>query len=271
MSGKGGKSPAAGAEPAVSPGVSPGISEDRLLGGRLLLRQPVEGYRVAIDPVLLAAAVPAAPGERALDLGCGVGAAALCLARRVAGVLVDGLEREPLLVRLARENAALNDLADAVRVFEGDVRTPPVGMRAGALAPERHDHVLCNPPYLERGAATPSPKVLRAAANLESEATLGDWVAAALGMARPGGSVSFIHRADRLDALLAVLADGAGEAVVFPLWPKDGKPAKRVIVRAWKGRAGGYVTAPGLVLHQADGRFTDAAEAVLRHAAALTF
>ena len=249
---------------------APAVSEDRLLGGRLVLRQPREGYRVAIDPVLLAAAVPAAAGEQALDLGCGVGAAALCLARRVAGVTVDGLEREPLLVRLARENAALNDLADRVRAFEGDVRRPPA-----ELAPESYDHVLCNPPYLERGRATPSPKALRASANVEDEATLGDWVTAALRLARPGGSLTFIHRADRMEALLAALGDAAGESVVFPLWPKGrdatAKPAKRVIVRAWKGRTAGSTTAPGLVLHQADGRFTEEAEAVLRHAAALAF
>lgn len=242
------------------------VSEDRLLGGRLVLRQPVEGYRVAIDPVLLAAAVPAAAGERALDLGCGVGAASLCLARRVAGVAVDGLEREPWLVRLARDNAALNDLAAAVRPFAGDMRRPPA-----ELVPESYDHVLCNPPYLERGTATPSPKALRAAANLEDEATLGDWVTAALRMARPGGSLTVIHRAERLDELLAALEAGAGDAVVFPLWPKGGKPAKRVIVHAWKGRVAGHTTAPGLVLHQPDGRFTEAAESVLRHAAALAF
>ena len=61
----------------------PSFTEDRLLGGRIRLRQPATGYRVAIDPVFLAASVPAEPHQLVLDVGCGAGAAMLCLAARV--------------------------------------------------------------------------------------------------------------------------------------------------------------------------------------------
>ena len=71
-------------------GADPDFTEDRILGGRVLLRQPAQGYRVAIDPVLLAAAAPARAGDLVLDVGCGVGAAALCLAARVPGVRAVG-------------------------------------------------------------------------------------------------------------------------------------------------------------------------------------
>src|SRR5580692_7243816 len=89
-------------------------SDDALLGGRVHLHQPAQGYRVAIDPVLLAAAVPAAEGDRVLDIGCGVGAASLCLAARVPGCRIVGLELQPALAQLAAENAARNAVADRV-------------------------------------------------------------------------------------------------------------------------------------------------------------
>ena len=77
-------------------------SDDMLFGGRVKLRQPVDGYRVAIDPVLLAAAVPARDEDPVLDIGCGTGAASLCLAARVQGCKVVGLERDHALAQLAQ-------------------------------------------------------------------------------------------------------------------------------------------------------------------------
>jgi tRNA1(Val) A37 N6-methylase TrmN6 len=88
-------------------------------------------------------------------------------------------------------------------------------------------------------------------------------------MARPKGSITFIHRADRMEQLLAQLSGRAGEIVVFPLWPGQDKPAKRLLLRARKSVATPTRLTPGLVLHEADGRYTAAAEAVLRGGAAL--
>ena len=241
-----------------------GASEDALLGGRVRVRQPMTGERIAIDPVLLAAAVPARRGERVLDAGAGVGAAALCLARRVPGVRVTGLERVPALVALARTNAALNRLASRVVMRPGDIGEPPAAIASGGF-----HHVMANPPHLEARRAQPSPVAGRRAARIEANATLDDWVRFCLAAVRRRGSVTLVHRADRLDALLGALGAGAGEIVVFPLWPKQGRPAKRVIVRARKGVATALRLAPGLTLHEADGRFSAAAEAVLREAAPL--
>ena len=101
-------------------------------------------------------------------------------------------------------------------------------------------------------------------ATVEGDADLADWVRFALTMVRPKGTVTFIHRADRIDALLAEIAGRAGEVVVFPLWPGPGKPASRILVRARKQVAAPARLAAGLVLHEPDGRLTAAAEAVLR-------
>lgn len=243
----------------------PATSEDGLLGGRIHLQQKVTGYRVAIDPVLLAAAVPAVSGNRVLDIGCGVGAAALCLAHRVPGCRVTGIERERDLVRLASDNIALNNLSGRVSAMTGDLLNPPPRLEPGGF-----DHVMANPPYLEAGAATPPPDPGRAAAHVEGAADLAAWVRFALTMVRAKGSITFIHRADRIEQLLAQIAGRAGEIVVFPLWPGMDKPAKRILVRARKEVATPTRLAPGLVLHHADGRYTAAAEAVLRGAAGLT-
>ena len=153
----------------------------------------------------------------------------LCLAARVPQCRVVGLELQRDLVRLAGDNSLLNGMADRLSVMVGDLLQPPP-----RLSPGSFDHVMANPPFIERGRGSRSPNPAKAAATIEGDAALGDWVRFALGMVRAKGSVTFIHRADRIDALLAQLAGRAGEIVIFPLWPRAGQAASRILVQARK-------------------------------------
>jgi len=239
-------------------------TEDRLLGGRVILRQPRRGLRAAIDPVLLAAAVPAKAGDRILEIGAGTGAAALCLARRVEGVLVHGLELQRDLAGLLSDNAAANGLADRVLAVPGDLLRPPTIMER-----DTYDHVLANPPYLDPASADSPADEGRKIATVQGEADLEDWVRFGLSMTKPRGTYTVIHRADRIAELLAAFSRETGGIVVFPLWPRAGQAAKRVIVQARKGSGAPLTLAPGLALHDAGSGYTQEAEAALRHASAL--
>ncbi len=240
-------------------------TEDTVLGGRIRLRQPAAGYRAAIDPVMLAAAVPAGPGDMVLDVGTGVGTAALCLAWRIPNARIRGVELQSDLFDLARSNVEANGVGGRVEIMLGDLLRPP-----SRLAPGAFNHVMANPPFLPIDAGNAPPDSGKALATREHEAVLADWVRFALNMLRPKGSVTFIYRADRMERLLAALAQHrVGEIVVFPLWPGGNRPASRILVRARKDVASPSRLAAGLVLHEADGRYTAAAEAVLREGAGL--
>ncbi|WP_369407928.1 methyltransferase domain-containing protein, partial [Roseomonas rosulenta] len=169
-------------------------TDDRLLGGRVLLRQPLEGFRAGLDAVLLAAFVPAAPGQRVLEAGCGTGAVFLCLAARVPGLSVTVVEREPTMAALARGNAAANGVA--ATVIEGDVGDVAI---ARGIAP--CDHAFANPPYWPGG--TPPPGAVRRAATHEGGAGLAAWAAFLAAGLRAGGTVSLVLPAARFDAGVA--------------------------------------------------------------------
>ncbi len=240
------------------------VSEDGLLDGRVRLLQPRGGYRAAIDPVLLAAAARPGPEARVLDLGCGTGAAALCLAARCPGVRVLGVESQPAYAALARRSAALSGLAERLTVVEGDARDP----RSLPPAWRPFDWAIANPPYFLDGP--PAPDAGRARAHHGGAADLGAWVAAAAKALKPRGGLALVHQAERLDdALAALAAAGFGAVEVIPLWPKAGRVAKRVLVRGEKGRKTRMSLLPGLVLHREDGNFTAAARRILFEAASL--
>ncbi|PCJ60082.1 MAG: methyltransferase [Rhodospirillaceae bacterium] len=248
---------------------APEWSEDALLDGRVRLVQARSGYRVAMDSVFLAAAVPARDGDHVLDIGTGSAAAALCLARRVGGVAVDGLEIQDAMCLLAERNIGLNGVGDRVRVLSGDLLDPPAVFAGAPFAGASYDHVMANPPHLEAAKAVLPAAADRAIAHVEGRACLADWVRFALRMARPGATLTFLHRFDRCEELLAQLAEGAGALQVLPLLPMAGKAAKRVLVQGRKGAAASQNFCDGLVLHEPDGSYTKAAQAVLRTADAL--
>lgn len=243
------------------------LTADGFLGGRLTILQPRTGYRAATDPVLLAASVPAVAGQRVLELGCGAGVASLCLAARVAGLHATGIERQPAYADLARRNAAANGLE--LEVITADLASLPKALRATSF-----DHVLANPPYFRAGDGTQARDRGREAAFRE-ETPLSDWIDAGLRRLSPGGWLTMIHLAERLDDVLSALRGRAGSILILPIAPRADRAATRIILRTRKGgKAPLQLLAPFILhdgaTHLADGDdFAESARAVLRHGSAL--
>jgi tRNA1(Val) A37 N6-methylase TrmN6 len=237
-------------------------TQDRLLGGRVQFTQPASGYRAAIDPVLLAASVPADAGASVLEGGTGAGAAALCLLARLPQLRVTGIEIDPELAGLARANAATNGMDGRLEVIEADL----LEFRAG-----RFDHAMANPPFQRHGSGTAraDPRGRRADREAAPEA-LAAWIAALGRRLAARGSLALVLPAARLsESLAACRAAGLGAISVLPVAPHAGEPAGRILVRARKSARGPDRLLAPLVLHDAGGRFTPEVEAVLRDGAAL--
>ncbi len=231
-----------------------------LLGGRVKYAQLEHGHRTGIEPVLLAACVPARPGELVLEAGTGAGAGLLCLAARVDGVRGVGVEREAELAALARANFAANRF-DGLEAVQADLAV----WRAEAV----FDHGFANPPWHDP-AGTASADGLRDGAKRRAPGLLGQWILCLARALRHRGTLSLALPAGVVpEALAGLAAAGCGSAAVFPLWARAGAPAKLVLLRGVRGGRGAFRLLPGLVLHRADGGFTEAADAVLRGAAAL--
>lgn len=242
-------------------------TEDAFLGGRLILQQPARGYRAGTDPVLLAAAVPAMPGQSVLELGCGVGAAALCLMARVPGLDVTGVELQPDYADLARRNATRNALP--LGVVTADLARLPDDLRHRAF-----DHVIANPPYFDPARSLPAQDGGKATA-FAGDTPLAAWIDTALRRLAPGGRLTVIQRIERLPELLAACDTRIGGLRVLPLAGRDGRAPERVILHGRKGGRAAFRLLPALSIHAGpahDGdrdSFAPAIAAVLRDGAPL--
>jgi len=240
------------------------FTDDAVLGGRLVLRQPRKGHRVGHDAILLAAASDAADGGHAVELGAGAGAAGLALAQRVVGLAVTLVEIDPLLAALAEHNAKRNGLADRARVVALDVAAPDDEFARQGVRGESATCVLMNPPFNDAARQNVSPDPQRRLAHAASGDTLVQWVGRATWLLAPSGVLTLIWRADGLGGVLAALSPDFGGITAMPIYPRPDAAAIRVLVRAVKGSRVPLALAPGLTLNDANARPTAKAEAILR-------
>jgi tRNA1(Val) A37 N6-methylase TrmN6 len=244
-------------------------TEDRVLDGRVRLRQPARGYRAGLDAALLAAACDAGTGARVVEAGCGAGAALLAAAMRRPEACFTGVERDPAALALARENIVLNGLEGRVEAVAGDV-----ALRFSGLGLPVFDAALANPPFFDNPDALRGPAAERRGAWMADDG-LEAWIGWLSKAVREGGTITLIHRADRLADILALLAPKAGSPQVRPVLPFADQPAKRVLVRAVKSGKAPMRLLPALVLHDRPnergegGKHTAEAEAILRGEAGL--
>jgi tRNA1(Val) A37 N6-methylase TrmN6 len=236
-----------------------GLTDDAVLGGRVRLRQPATGYRAGVDAALLAAACDAGEGARVLDAGCGAGAVMLAAAARRPWARFVGVERDGEAVTVAAANILLNDMDSRATLVEADIGAP--FSRLG-MAP--FDAALANPPYFDDEHALRGPAPAKRGAWLAPEG-LAAWTTFLIKAVREGGTITLIHRADRLADILAGLAPKAGSFQIRGVHPFADAPAKRVLVRAVKTGKAPLRLLPPLVLHARDAAgHTPEVEAILR-------
>ncbi|MGB7973769.1 MAG: methyltransferase [Roseiarcus sp.] len=250
----------------ASAGAPDALTEDRWLGGRLMLVQPKRGHRVGTDAALLVAAAADGRQGRIVDVGAGVGAVGLALAQLNPLASVDCLEIDPEAAALAERNAERNGLQSRTRVLRLDALNSKERREAGL--PESASCVVTNAPFFDAHAVRASPDEGKARAHVlghaEAGATLADWIRASLAILAPGGRFVMIHRPDALSEILAAIGNRLGALALLPVHPASGGSAHRLLVSGVKGSRAPLRLAPGLILHEADGRLTAEADAIHR-------
>ena len=218
------------------------LTHDAFLGGRLHIWQPRKGYRAGVDPVLLAAATQAQTGDTILELGCGVGTAALCLSARVPGVHVTGVEVQSDYAALAARNGQENNAP--FDVVTADLTALPTDLRQ-----QQFSFVIMNPPYFDRASGTAATDHGRDMA-LGGDTPLAAWLDVGIKRIAARGHLVLIQRIERLPEVLAGIDGRLGSVVVCPVAGRTGKAPELFLLKARQGgRAAFRMTSP-LIMHE---------------------
>lgn len=238
------------------------LTKDAFLGGKLSVWQTAQGFRAGLDSILLGTSVPDTAGKL-LDLGAGVGVAALCALTQNEQIEAVLAEIDPDMAELAQRNIDDNGYADRAKVLTLDILAPGSERKAAGLATDMFDVVIANPPYFTAG--TPAPNAVRAGARHMSGEVLDGWVKTAASSAHAQGIVIFIHTAGALPQLLSSFSARMGGLTVLPIASRPGMAASRVLIKGHKGSRAPLTLLPPVALHGADGNgFTPAIDAVFR-------
>ncbi len=242
------------------------FTQDTVLDGRVQLRQSRHGYRAGLDAALLAAACDAQDGQRVIEAGCGTGAVLLAAAIRRQGTHFTGIEIDPGYLSLANANIELNGLAERTQVIAGDV-----GTRFKSLGLPTFDAALANPPFFDDATQLRGLSPARHGAWINDNG-LAAWIAFLVTSVHEGGTITLIHRADKLDVILIEFGRKCGGIQILPIHPFADVPAKRVLVRAIKVSKASLRILPPLTVHDRQGgRHTPLVEDILRGRLALTW
>lgn len=225
---------------------------DAILYGELMLEQPVDGPRVSVDTVLLASFVKTRSKERLIELGSAHGAVSLLLARKFPSAVIEGLEIQPELVEIARNNAAVNGLKERVSFRQGDLR------KVREIFPaQSFDTVVVNPPYDEAMSSRHSPRESEAVARHGTECTLEDVAAAARYLLVNRGKLFLVLRAKRTAELMFLLSRERVEAKrIRPVYPSPGREASVVLVQATRSAGKGVILETPLYIQDGQGNYT---------------
>jgi FkbM family methyltransferase len=222
------------------------LTEDSILNGKIKLFQPQNGYRAALDPIILASFIRLTPSQRVLDVGCGVGTISMILKRNENTAEITALDMDKEMCQICEQNASTNGLA---------VEVLNTGIENYALSKEgAFDHVVTNPPFFEEKSSRISDS--KKLANFET-ISLVEWISLCLNNLKNKGIFSIIHRVSRLEEILSTLKGRAGAVKITPIFPKSDREANRIVVQAKKSSKSETTILPGIIVHQENGSYSE--------------
>lgn len=227
------------------------ITKDSILNGAISLYQPKRGYRIAIDPIILASAIKIKEDQTILDVGCGVGTISLILKYLDKSQKITSIDIDPFMTDLCKKNSEINNLP--LNIINH-------GIDFDILKGKNFDCVVTNPPFYNLGSFRSSEKKLTA--NFET-ISIENWISFCIKRLRNQGIFYIIHIPEKLNSILVAFGDSVGKIEIVPIYSHSNQCAKRIIVKCKKGSKEPLKILPGIISHQENNEYSDTLKSIL--------
>lgn len=214
----------------------------------LKIIQRTDFFNFSLDSVLLSSFLTINRNtKKILDLGTGNGVIPLLLSKR-SNAKIFGIELQEVSADLARRNVDLNNLSDRIEIINDNMLN-----HKSHFEDESFDGIVCNPPFFKLDG---NPEQLNnldqlTLARHEISIDLEGIVAVASKLLKQRGYFAMVHRADRIDEILASFHK-------YKITPKrirfcyanPEKEAKILLVEGMKASESSLKVLPPLFTHQ---------------------
>ena len=219
----------------------------------LVIIQNKNKFRFGTDAVLLSYYAKIKSGGRCIDLGTGTGIIPLLISAKSDSREIVGLDIQSELCEMATRSVEHNKLTDRIKIVCGDVKNIQK-----LFGKETFENVVSNPPYMKNGSGFQSEHESIAMSRHETMCNIQDIAKAAEYLLKDKGTLSMIHRPNRLVDVLSILRECSLEpkSIRF-VHPKAGKAPNLFLINAQKNTKPFLKVEDPLIVRLADGQYTD--------------
>tara|TARA_B100000029_G_scaffold428174_1_gene437945 strand:- start:988 stop:1713 length:726 start_codon:yes stop_codon:yes gene_type:complete len=237
-------------------------SLDEFLGGKIKIFQPIKGYRGGIDAVLLASFVNAIKNTKILDAGSGTGLISFCLAYRLSGIKITGIEKNFYYHSLSLKSLQFNKLKSKIDFIKNDLKN---------INEPIFDLIISNPPWYEKNSTYKSNNFLINEARIES-LSLDEWVKKINQNLKTNGSYYTIFPYKRISKLVDVLNQYFNNIAIYPISSfSDTEPNKAIIFAKKSDQDSRIGEFERIIIHKNDKTFMENINNVLSKGMPFTF
>ena len=233
--------------------LSNNVTVDKILKGKISIIQLKKGFRYGFDAVFLAAFVNGylkkLKKKKFLlaDVGSGVGTISLIIAYINEEINITAIENNDSYLEIANENIIINNFQKKINAIKADI------LNINSHLINSFDIVVTNPPFYnqqQKKSLNELDNYAKRIINYES------WIENSVNLLKDKGVIFLIIPTGLLERSLKSLCTKTGSFKIFPIWPNQKKPSKRLILLAKKGGASPIELMSGIRLLNNQGKVT---------------
>ena len=199
----------------------------------MVILQKKNGFRFGEDAILIADFFSPTKSGKLLDIGTGTGIISILLSRNPNVTHITSVEIQDEMADMASRSIKENHLEEKIEVLNIDIKKLDRG--------NSFDYIVSNPPYMKSLGGKVNPNSMKAISRHEVTLNLEEVVGESRRLLKPGGTLTLIHRTERMVELLNTLStNGFFVKRIQNIFSKTTKTSKLFMVEAVKGKNKGF-------------------------------